>query len=424
MRCGLAEVNITPPLGVPIPGQLYDRRSTGIKDDLFAKAVVVDDGTNIAAFVTLDALAVERDIVSAIRERISNATGILPEAIMVSATHTHTGPPIIAVYGNRRDDEYVNYMIKKASDAAILAFKDLRPVEIGAGIGHEDSIAFNRRFLMEDGTVLTNPGVNNPSIVKPIGPIDPQLVVLMIDDKDGYPLGAILNYTCHLDVVGGDEYSADYPGEISKVLKRLYGDDFVSIFFTGTCGNINHIDVTGKMDTKGEHYKKMGRILAGEAFKVMQNVEYIDEPKVSFDSRYVKVGVRKAGAEDIERAKKVLKSSDSTESDILFARDIIALSKSPIDAVELEVQVIGIGEFVVVGLPGEVFVEFGLDIKNKSKFKYTVVSELTNGSHGYIPVREAFEQGGYEPRLSQYTNLVPETGYILVDKAVEILDLI
>ncbi|NMA95657.1 MAG: hypothetical protein GX974_06415, partial [Clostridiales bacterium] len=324
--------------------------------------------------------------------------------------------------GNERDENYVKYLIRKICDAALLALKRMQSVNIGIGIGHEESIAFNRRFLMDDGTYRTNPGINNPSIVKPVGPIDPEVLVARVDNEDGTPIGAIVNYTCHLDVVGGDKFSADYPGELRRVLKRLYGDDFITLFFTGTCGNINHLDVTGNMKIVKDHHKKMGRILAGEVFKVMQRVEYLNNPKVLCASRHIQASIREATKEELIEARNVLNTRDKPESEILFAKDILELSRSDKRKVELEVQVIGVGDLAIVGLPGEVFVEFGLDIKRRSKFGYTAISELTNGAYGYIPVREAFEQGGYEPRLSQYTNLGPNTGYELVDSAVEILD--
>jgi neutral ceramidase len=432
INIGMWENNITPPLGCDIPGQLYIRKSSGIKDELFAKSIVLDNGDNILAIIAIDLLCISEEDVKKIRERVEFYTKIPKSHIMISATHTHTGAPISNIYGSSRDEAYMDYMIRKVADSAIVAYNNRKPSKIGYGVGYEDSIAFNRRFFMKDGSLRTNPGIMNPEIDKPAGPIDPEVSMLRIDDEHGNPKGIILNYACHLDVVGGTEYSADYPGELSRILKRLFGQDFICIFLTGTCGNINHVDATGKLTIKPGHYKLMGRTLAGEVIKSWEKIAALDNQiLLNAKNSIITVNLRKPREDEILSAMKLLamesesKSSeskpDSSSCEDFFARELINAAENNPESKQVEVQVIRVGDITITGLPGEVFVEFGLDIKNRSPFKNNMVSTLTNGSNGYIAICEAFKQGGYETKLSTYTNLEPEAGYRMVDTAIDIM---
>lgn len=421
ISCGLSELCITPALGTSIPGQLYERRAAGVKDELYAKAMVLDDGNCAAAFVIIDAVSVETKEVAGIRERVFELTGIPKDNIMVTATHTHTGIPSADVFGSRRDEEYLKWMVRKAADVAVIAYKRRIPVKIGFGQGEERDIAFNRRFVMKDGSIRTNPGINNPFIERAEGSIDPCVTVIRIDDMEDQPFGVVTNYACHLDVTGGEEYSGDYPGELSRTLKKVLGQEIVSIFFTGTCGNINHIDVSGNIDYVTDYYKKMGNILAGEVIKVREKIKYASGLDLSIGHELFPVGVRLPSEESVAKAKKVLVKEDSEEAEICFANEILKLAANSEYSMELEVQAVKIGKYVVLGLPGEIFVEFGLDIKKQSPFEFTVISELANGTHtGYVPTLEAF-RGGYEPTLTHDSRLVPQGGYIITSKAIELL---
>src|SRR5690606_5821101 len=104
--------------------------------------------------------------------------------------------------------EYLDFLVNKAADAAVLAYAQRREARIGAGSGTVEGIAFQRRYWMKDGTLRTNPGIGNPDVDRPAGPTDPELTVVRIDAADGTPLGIVANYACHTDTVGGTEFSA------------------------------------------------------------------------------------------------------------------------------------------------------------------------------------------------------------------------
>lgn len=433
LKCGMSEVNITPPLGTEIPGYFHARIASGIKDELYAKAMVLDDGERVVALIAIDAIAIGKTQVQEIRKRSFEMTGILEKNIMVSATHSHTGGPVES-WGEfiHKDDEYLSYLVKKSADAAVLAFNSRKPVRIGWGVGTENGIGFNRRYLMKDGTLRTNPGIKNPDIVKAAGPIDPDVTVMRIDDLDGKPIGVVTNFACHLDVVSGTEFCADYPGELSTVLKKVLGQEVVSLFLTGACGNINHIDVSGKFVTSANHYKRMGKVLAGEVLKCREKIDVTDNVKLASEIAVLAVEVRSPSEEYIEKAEdtirsttgeidELIKSSYGQLIELFYAKEAVRMYYEKEKVTEIDIQVISVGELGIVGLSGEIFVEFGLEIKNRSVFQYNMINTLANGSNGYVPTRDALYSGGYESRLCSSSKLEADAGYKMVDKAVEIL---
>lgn len=421
IKCGTVELQITPPLGLSIPGYFEDRRSVGIKDELYVKALVLDDGNTVVAIIVIDAVAIHQQDVIAIRERVRSQTGILWENIMVSATHIHTGPPVASTFKCIRDEEYVSILIKKSADAAVIAFKKMKPVKIGFNVGREESISFNRRFFMKDGSVRTNPGVNNPLIDKPTGPIDPDVCVMRIDDEQGKPQAFVTNFACHPDVVGGNEYSGDYPGELSNTLKKVYGQDIVSLFITGTCGNINHIDVTNKTFIGQDYYIKMGRVLAGEVIKTIEKIETSDNIKIKASLTCFKASTRELSEEMIKKAEDLMKLENADPIEKIFAEEIFVYLKKREKTLDVEVQAIKVGDLAIVGLPGEIFVEWGLKLKKSSPFKFNMLNTLANARCGYLPTLEAFSQGGYEPKTTRINQLVPEAVITMVNTVEELL---
>lgn len=427
LRCGMGEVVMTPLLGDQIPGSVSERFVSGIKDDLYAKALVMEIDQQLIAFVTLDAIDVPRHVVLGIRDKASRMTGIPALHINVMCTHAHTtGPTIRTSYVHAVDELYQNWIIHRAADAVALAYQCRREAQIGFGLGQEQDIAFNRRFYMKDGTVRTNPGIGNPDIIRPTGPIDPDVAVLRIDDLEGRPIGIVTNYACHADTVGGSEISGDYPGEMSEVLKRIYGDHIVSMFWQGASGNINHVDVSGKFPReKGHHYKKMGRILAGEVMKVREKIVYRNGLTMQMKIAYVTVNFRKPSPEEMTAAQQVLQAEQEHKmNEVKFARQAVELAQRGDETVDVEIQVFAMGDVAIVNLPAEMFVEFGLKIKQESPFELTIVNELSNGSvSGYVCTQEAFRQTtGYENRLRKYSRLQVEAGDLFVDQALLLLN--
>lgn len=425
LKCGMAEVDLEPPLGLAIPGYFTRRNATGYKDSLFVKSMVLKKDEEMMAIIVGDSLCVDRETVIDIRKKVFLKTGIKGENVMISSTHTHTGTPVLSRYSGEGEEKYIKIYCEKAADSAKLALDKMTGARIGFGMGKEEDISFNRRFYMKDGTFKTNPGVNNPLIERAEGGIDPSVTVMRIEDTAGRIMGIVSNFSCHPDVVGGNQYSADYPGELSSTLKTFYGKDVVSLFINGACGNINHINVYGEpIDKKRTcHYKKMGRILGAAVMGICEKItcEDTDDMDMEIKSEIFRGKIRRPSPGEIEEADNVLKDGDTSERDRMFASHVKNFDYSLPEYAPVEVQVARIGKFTISGFPGEVFVEFSDKIKKNSPFKYNIVNYLANGNYGYLVTKKAYRNGGYEPRITSRPRVAVSEGYEMTNRIIKIL---
>jgi neutral ceramidase len=435
LRAGVAVVNITPPIPFRMSGYFMERLSTGTKDPLRVKAIVFEQGEESAALVFCDLVGVPRDITAKARQQASAATGIPVQHIAISATHTHTGPLYFNALhdffherrltrtGNDPHDstEYRAQLVDRIASAIIEANASLRRVELKASVAHEPTLPFNRRFHMKDGTVRFNPGQLNPDIVRPAGPVDPEVGIVMLVEPDAsQPLTAIVAFAMHLDTVSGTEYSADYPKYTEDRLRETFGDDFMLLFAAGTCGDINDIDVT-KSGRRGA--KALGRTLGDAVAAAVKSSHFLShaEPALAVRSVEVQVPLQKYSAEEIAEARNKLELIGTR--DLSFGGQVEAYKIVDVQRLKdpwpLEVQVFRLNrETAIVTLPSEIFVELGLAIKAASPFKTTLVVELTNDAIGYIPTRKAFVEGSYETINSR---IEPGGGERLVEAAIGLL---
>lgn len=442
MLCGLYEIDITPKLGKNIPGYFEARPACGVREPLFARALACSNASGAAfVLVNLDTISCDARTACRARARFERLTGVSGASMMVSATHTHTGGPVDEFVPGTVDYDYMDWMADRAADAAAIAWNLRQPVKVGYGRVCENAISFNRRYEMKDGSFQTNPGFGRDDILRPVGPIDPEVAVLKIENMEGKLLGVVTNFACHLDTVSGNRYSPDYPGELGRVLKSVYGQDIVSVFLTGACGNINHFDFmhrTREFYTTANppHYKKMGQTLAGDVLRALAFIQTEETETLAVENGSFPAQIRTPTAEEIIQAEAFLKENPYSvvktyegqhytgpENLVArhYARSLIAVSEISEKRVDIPVQVARIGKAVIAGLPCELFVEFGLDIKARSGFEYAMISTLTNAHFGYLAVREAFDQGGYETTISGDTMMTPETGYALADIAVSLM---
>jgi len=242
LNIGVAAVRITPPLGTPMAGYYYVRGAEGVHDHLYAKTLVVEKNGTRIAIVSCDLIEISAELAAEIRLLAEASTGIPAEHIMISATHSHTGPVILSpanMYGTDekvRDllADYMKELPGLVAESIIQANDGIQPARLSFGTGYEKTISYNRRFFMTDGTVGWNPGKLNPMIIKPAGPIDPEVGVLYAESEAGKALSTYVNFALHLDITGGLEISADMPYTLSKILGGLKGKDMVTLFGQGT----------------------------------------------------------------------------------------------------------------------------------------------------------------------------------------------
>lgn len=441
LKAGAARVVITPPVGTEIAGYFAPRTSVGVHDDLHANALVLDDGTTRLAIVSCDLLSVRRTTVRAVREIVERETGIPGANVLINTTHVHTGPYTSRLMDGGLDPAVDALLPRYIAGAVTAAARRCAEAQVAVGVGSVEGVAFNRRFRMRGGGFATNPGIGNPEIVEPLGPIDPELVVIRVTRPDGSLMAAVVNYTLHSDVVNGDEFSADWGGALGTCLRRQYGDDVVVLVCNGACGDINHLNVNGGRDQFGHrHAAWIGRVLAGEAIRVIEQSVPVPDPTLACAAETVMAPLRTvtpeqlvwasatldAAAKRAEQAEAAYLSSDigsSTYIEECYARMAIAVHEARLTEPEIavEVQAMRIGGAGIAAIPAELFVEPGLEIKQGSGLKPTCVVGYANGMAGYVPTRIAFEQGGYEPRLATSSRLVPEAAEMIVEAALKAL---
>ena len=434
MKVGFAEVDIAPPLGIEMSGHWNVRVSKGVRDPLFAHAMVIDDDRAPICLITCDVLSLRRSTVLAAREAISEATGIAPNRIGISATHTHYGPMTAQLWtrDQQPDADYLADMLAGIIAAGISAFEARRPAQIGIGWTFEGKLSFNRRFMMRDGNVLMHPPVGSSDILYAEGPTDPEVGIIAARDADGNPLGYWVNFACHATVAGtADEFSADYPGALAAEIKRRRGDEVVTLFGNGCCGNLCQIDVfdPDRPRSGDELLRIMGEGLADSVERGEAEMDFADDLALDVRSAEIAIPLRRIPDEMVAEAERVLANAspdpDAEEHrDIKYAEMWLELTerKRTEPMILGQVQVFRIGEVAVVLLPGEVFVEYGLEIKLKSPAQRTFVVELANSIMGYVPTRRAFEGGGYEQKTGSNSKLSPLAGEFLVETALALLD--
>jgi neutral ceramidase len=426
LLAGSAQLSITPPLGVSMAGYYHDRRADDVLDDLFAKALVLSLGTTTVAIVVCDLIGLEREIAARARTLIEQRTQIPSSHVVISCTHTHTGPVTVnrITLHLEPDGAYLDVLARKIADVVQLAFQRRVAASIEVGRGHVTGTAFNRRYWMQDGTLRTNPPFQSPEIDRPAGPIDPELGILLMRDAHGVPLALISNYALHADEVGGTAFCADYQGVESRLLVRVLGEKCVILCPNGCCGDINHFDMSrpGSEQHGTAAAERSGTVLAGEIIKQLAHLQALAPTALHAGSQILQAPLRLPSPEDVAWAEQAaggaLHGFDSHGLDVVRANRILAIHAQEHSHIPIEVSAIVLGSVAFVGLPGEMFVELGLSIKERSPFAHTLIAELCNDSIGYVPTRAAYSEGGYESTSSR---LEPGTGETIVAVALELL---
>lgn len=436
LKCAFYESDITPLLYANMPGYFNERPGKDVKDKIYAKAIVAQGSNGVkVAMVSVEANFITEEFCSIARKRIAKFSDIDPKHVTLSATHIHNGGPMVD-WGKlvKSDAQYVRFAAQKAADAVLIANQHLQECRVGYANGCVDDISFHRIYEMRDGTYQTNPGKYNPDIVKPYAGIDPDVTVMRADDKDGNPIGAVVNFACHQDCVGELAFSGDYSSQLSKRLKEAYGVDFVTVFFVGTCGNINHFDVHTDKDTVPEYYRIMGNKLADEVLRVSENLEYSEDDTVAFASKTLSIKKRMVPKEQIPELKKITRTvtlredeeigsqSDPDQLKCVFAYDLLNYAKDSAKTKSVPVSFCRIGDNAFYLLPGEVFVQFGQKIKTTTPFKHRFILTNSNGLFGYLPLRNLFMPTVYESKLGCTSYLEPEAGYKITDAAIALAD--
>lgn len=415
---GACSLDITPPLGTLIPGLFHERRAEVVHHPLQVRSFVLERAGEGIAVVVCDLIGVKRVYLDRAKAQIAETVGLAPERVLICCTHTHTG-------AQTGEDAYTEFLIGRIADAVRLAWEERQPAQVGWGHRDEDRVVFNRRYRMRDGSVRTNPGLKNPEVVQPAGPVDPEVGALCLRRTGGETIGLLANYSLHY-VGGGDHeraISADYFGFFSTLIQRMRGERFVAALSNGACGDINNHDVMGgtrPANDRYQHTERVAALVAADVFWAWNEMAFTDDAPLGATMEEVVLKRRETPSEaDLAHAREIRQQDRATMGERAFARRNLERIHEVPEEASTWVQALRVGDLALVTAPGELLVELGLEIKARSPFGQTMVLELANDSVGYLPGRKAFEEGGYEAEASVFR---PGVGEQIVKTAVGLLD--
>lgn len=424
LQAGFSRVNVTPMMGIPIRGYFHERLTEGVLDELEINALALACGDTKVLLMTLDSCSIDTPEAKIFARSISDATGVPVEAIFMHATHTHTAPDMDFQSENPLVVEYTQFLQRRFVDTATFALADLKPAKMGWALSKASNISFVRRFRMKDGKVRTNPGVGNPDILHPIGDVDERVNVVRFD-REGAETIVLCNFGCHPDVVGGNLISGDWPAFYRRRLEKAL-DNVKTLFFNGAQGDVNHVNVNAKdgdfndtfhdfddVDRGYGHARHMGNVVAAAVMQVYDKVNYRDVDTIRFAQKISDLPSNMPKPEDMPLAHKYNDLHNAgKDSEIPFqgmelttvvaeAGRMVRLEHGP-ETFPMLLSAVAIGPVAMLGIPGEPFNGVGLGIKKAEGWEVVMPCCLTNGSQGYFPMQDSYDEGGYEARSSQY----------------------
>ncbi len=441
IKTGYSKICITPPADTVICGYYEKRYTKGVLDDIYASAVAFDDGKKKALILTVELCLLSTAQSDKLRRSIADASGLDLDSILVNCSHTHTGPAVeVDLDGTPTDSEYDRTVYELMLKVSLDAFRDMRESSFFVGNGSAPGISFPRRFRMKNGGVQTNPGVENPDILHPLGEANDAVKFLKIERDGGRDI-VIVCFGTHADTVGGDYISGDWPGFVCKTVEKVF-ENLDCVFITGAQGDVNHIntaptpgqrrgldyDSFDNVPRGYEHAKYMGRRVAGAVIGGLDKAEPIICNEITYASK--KIWIPSNIENDrLDEAKAIVKlHNEGKDCELPYekmelttvvaeATRICKLENGPSEF-DFVLSVLKLGDFIIAGLPGECFVEIGKRIEANYGKDEIMVSCLTNGGDGYFPTSSAYDEGGYEARSSKLKKGVDN---IIVDKMTELI---
>ena len=410
LKIGVAEVDFTPPPGLPLMGHVRDDYAArGTHDPLRARALVVANSAGArVALLSLDLCMLNRKQARMMREHIAAHSALAPENILVAATHTHGGPAAVSLYQTpAASDAEVESFLKRAAEAAIAADRNVQPAALQAGYASELSLSFNRRLRCRDGKTHMNWEELPPGFVLDcLGPVDPEVFVLTVEDGQA-PAAGLVSFAQHAAILDYENwlYTADYIGYLDEALRKIVREDFTTLFFNGCCANVNHIDYSDPTSPRRGYptAQRMGYVLAASVAWAIRSRAPVVGDAISVSRELVELERFQISDSLYEEAKRFLATGQQDRPAGMDGLDFkhgaplwVSMREQQQAPDKVEVMALRIGSVGVVALPGEVFCETGMAIKRASPAEHTIVIELANDAVGYLPTREAYEQGGYE----------------------------
>jgi hypothetical protein len=409
-RAGVAKADLDPPTGLPMAGY-GTRYSKGTLDPLEARVLALSDGTRTIALVTLDlCYTFDPPIMDEIRRAVRGSV----DEVVFHASHTHSGPTYLEA------PEAAKHAIPRIAGAIQAAAHALVPARIANGWG-QVFLGFNRRYLRTDGSVEMF--WRNETKISTTFPVDPTVGVIRIDRSDGTPLAVLVNYACHPVVLGPEnlDYSADYPSEMRRYVEQQMGGKVMAFFLQGAPGDINpYYDKTPLVEDAVGVMKQTGQKLGAEAVRVARNLTTRVPANPRIQSKTVIVP--SANRWDLDKLRAVLKERYRIEGP--------RAARLLRDTMELPVTTLLLNfgsadrDLAFVGMPGEPFVEFQMQLRAKSPIPNSFLLGYTNGYFAYFPTIAAAVRGGYGANSTVVTTEVGSGERMLNTGLISIYELL
>ncbi len=411
LMAGAAVVDVTPnQMPVLVNGGMLSRSADEIKTRVNARAIVLSDGKTKVGLVVVDSCMVPRVLLDDAKHRAAAQTGLRPENIMVSATHTHTAPSAFGALGTDADPTYVPFLRERIAEALVEAEKRLQPARVGWGSGRADEFTALRRWVRRpdrlDVDPFGNPTVranmhaarNKDDVTGESGPEDPELSIIAFQSIDGQPIAALANFSMHY--FGDRPISADYFGLFCDALQmhatdKSPGSNMVAILSHGCSGDIwrrDYMQWDGEEVTI-EHYTQGLSEIAAEIY---DSIEYQEDADLAMAETRLKLNYRVPNQQLLQWSQNIVEAMETPtpKNQVeVYAREQVFLDQ--MQSTEIVLQGIRIGEIAIATTPNETYALSGYKLKLQSPLEKTMVIELANGADGYIPPPEQHLLGGY-----------------------------
>ena len=420
-RAGAVVVDVTPDkLPVLVNGGMLSRNLDKVKTPVNARAIVLADGKESLAIVVVDSCMLARELLDEAKKLAADATGIKPDHILISATHSHTAPSSHGCLGTDPDPNYVPFLRAKLVEAIVAAQKNLEPAKVGWGSINAAEYTALRRWIRRPDRIEVDPfgnstlranmhaGRNWDDVVGESGPEDPDLTLISFQAKDGRPIAVLANFSMHY--FGDRDISADYFGLFSDGLReRIAGKaaegtaPFVGIMSHGCSGDIYRVDyavrnysVDPPPASEAPTLEGYTKGLLDLAMSAYDKIEYQADADLAMAEARLHLNYRVPNKQLLEWAQRIVASMGDQipkTTEEVYAREQVLLHER--QSTDVVVQGIRIGDMAIATTPTETYAITGLKIKQQSPLAKTMVIELANGGDGYIPPPEQHLLGGY-----------------------------
>jgi len=434
-RAGTAQVDVTPQkFPVLVCGGFLSRSAERVNDPLFARCLVLDDGTTRLLIMVVDTVEIPYAMHEAVKAAAAKTTGIPADHMLISATHTHSGGSVLSALGTKADPEYSAFLPGRLIECIEKAAANLRPAKIGWSSEAYPEGTHCRVFIRRPDCIGTDPtgrrtirammhpGHQNPEYIGPCGPSDPEVSVLAVQGLDGKPMALLANYSMHY--FGAAPISADYYGDFVRIVsKRLADGDpsFVAMMSHGTSGDQQWPDYANP--PKSISREQYAAAVADAALRAYRRIEFHEGVPLAMTERRVKIRLQQPDKEIQAWAEKLfaeMKGRDPRSLPEVYAREVVLLKD--LHEEERKLQAVRIGDLGIAALPAEVYAITGLKLKQQCPLGRMFNIELANGSIGYIPPPELRPLGGYNTWPARHTATQNDIETIVVDSLLSMFE--